>query len=107
MQSQQRPAGHGTGEENRRRREGGKEAVRPGNHLRRIRRPRFDPSQGVITSYSIHYTKLYDYNASGEQIGVEYRSSGKVTGISFDSGTAQLVLDNYVGVDVGSVVGVL
>ncbi len=47
------------------------------------------------------------YNASGEQIGVEYRSSGKVTGISFDSGTAQLVLDNYVGVDVGSVVGVL
>ena len=27
------------------------------------------------------------YNASGEQIGVEYRSSGKVTGISFDSGT--------------------
>ncbi|MCK9296865.1 MAG: flagellar hook assembly protein FlgD [Desulfobulbaceae bacterium] len=47
------------------------------------------------------------YNALGEQLDVDYRVSGKVTGVTFDSGTAQLKLDNFVGADVGSVVSVL
>lgn len=47
------------------------------------------------------------YNALGQQLDVDYRVSGKVTGITFDNGTAQLKLDNYVGADVGSVVSVL
>ncbi|MBU4295117.1 MAG: flagellar hook assembly protein FlgD [Desulfobulbaceae bacterium] len=47
------------------------------------------------------------YNALGEQLDVDYRVSGMVTGVTFDSGTAQLKLDNCVGADVGSVVSVL
>jgi flagellar basal-body rod modification protein FlgD len=47
------------------------------------------------------------YSALGEQLTVDYRASGKVTGITFDNGAAQLKLDNYVGIDVGSVVSVL
>jgi flagellar basal-body rod modification protein FlgD len=47
------------------------------------------------------------YNALGEQLDVDYRVSGMVTGVTFDSGAAQLKLDNWVGSDVGSVVSVL
>lgn len=47
------------------------------------------------------------YNALGEQLDVDYRVTGKVTGVTFDNGTAQLKLDNFVGADVGSVVSVL
>ena len=38
----------------------GAQPVGPGGHLRGAGGVRGDRAQGVITSYSIHYTKLYD-----------------------------------------------
>ena len=64
-------------------------------------------SQGETVDDGAYTYGVKAYNKLGEEIEVDYRSSGTVSGISFDSGTAQLILDNYVGVDVGSVVGVL
>ncbi|RJX30047.1 MAG: flagellar hook assembly protein FlgD [Desulfurivibrio sp.] len=47
------------------------------------------------------------YDALGQGIEVDYRVTGKVTGVTFDNGTAQLKLDKHVAADVGSVVSVL
>ncbi len=44
--------------------------------------------------------------SEGEQVGVEYQSSGTVTGIDFSSGTAMLTLDNAVPVEAGAIVSV-
>jgi flagellar basal-body rod modification protein FlgD len=46
------------------------------------------------------------YDIVGQEIGIDYQTVGKVTGLDFDSGKARLVLDNYIGADVGAVVGV-
>ena len=46
------------------------------------------------------------YDISGQEIGVEYQTVGKVTGLDFNSGKARLVMDNYISTDVGAVVGV-
>ncbi|MFH1218116.1 MAG: flagellar hook capping FlgD N-terminal domain-containing protein [Pseudomonadota bacterium] len=51
--------------------------------------------------------KVKGYNALGEQAEVDYRVSGKVTGITYEDGVAKLTLDNHVAAEVGSVVGVL
>lgn len=47
------------------------------------------------------------YNRVGEQVDVDYRALGKVTGVSFENGLALLNLDKYVAADVGSVMSVL
>lgn len=46
------------------------------------------------------------YDIAGQGIEVDYQTVGKVTGLDFDSGSAMLVLDNYVSTGVGAVVGV-
>ncbi len=45
-------------------------------------------------------------NSGGEQVGVEYQSSGTVTGIDYSSGTAMLTLDNAFAVQAGSIINV-
>lgn len=44
--------------------------------------------------------------ADGEEVGVEYTSTGTVTGLDFSTGEAILSIDNAVPADVGSVIGV-
>jgi flagellar basal-body rod modification protein FlgD len=51
--------------------------------------------------------KVKAYSALGEELEIDYRARGKVTGINFDNGVAMLKLNNHVGADVGSVVSVL
>ena len=46
------------------------------------------------------------YDITGQEIGIDYQTVGKVTGLDFDSGKARLVLDNYIDADVGAVIGV-
>lgn len=45
-------------------------------------------------------------NANGQQIEVEYRTSGKVTGLEFDSGRAILTVDNHISLSVSDVLTV-
>ncbi len=47
------------------------------------------------------------YDQAGQQLTVDYKSTGKVTGIDYETGTARLILDNYVPATVGSVIGVI
>ncbi len=47
------------------------------------------------------------FDGAGQEVDVDYRVSGKVTGLDFGTGAALLKLDNYVEADVGSVVSVL
>lgn len=51
--------------------------------------------------------KVKAYDQAGQQLGVDYKASGKVTGIDYETGTARLVLDHYVPADVGAVLGVI
>jgi len=46
------------------------------------------------------------YDIAGQEIGIDYQTVGKVTGLDFDGGKAQLILDNYIGADVSGVIGV-
>lgn len=46
------------------------------------------------------------YDVVGQGVEVDYQTVGKVTGLDFDSGSAMLILDNFVSADVGAVVGV-
>ena len=47
------------------------------------------------------------YDQAGQQLTVDYKSTGKVTGIDYETGTARLILDNHVPATVGSVIGVI
>ncbi len=47
------------------------------------------------------------YDQAGQQLAVDYKVSGMVTGIDYETGTARLVLDHHVPADVGAVVGVI
>lgn len=47
------------------------------------------------------------FSQDGQEIGSEYRSSGKVTGVDYETGTARLILDNYVPTEVAAVIGVI
>ncbi len=47
------------------------------------------------------------YDQAGQQIVADYKASGKVTGIDYESGTALLVLDHHVPTSVGAVAGVI
>ena len=50
---------------------------------------------------------LKAYNGSGQAIQAQYRSSGRVTGIHFESGQAMLAVDQYIESDVGNVISVV
>jgi len=59
--------------------------------------------QVVDGAYS-YVVKAYDQ--SDRQVDVNYRTTGKVTGVNFDGGTALLTLDEYIGAGVNEVVKV-
>ena len=59
--------------------------------------------QAADGAYSYRVDAL---NAVGEQIEVEYRTTGKVTGLEFDSGQAILTVDNHIDLDVGDIITV-
>ncbi|MBU0673557.1 MAG: flagellar hook assembly protein FlgD [Proteobacteria bacterium] len=46
-------------------------------------------------------------NLEGNAIGINYRTTGKVTGLSFDTGQALLTLDKYLTISVGDVLQVM
>lgn len=46
------------------------------------------------------------FNAGGQQIEVSYRTSGKVTGVEFSSGTATLTIDHHIGLSVSDIITV-
>lgn len=45
-------------------------------------------------------------NANGQQIEVEYRTSGRVTGLEFDSGQAILTVDDHISLSVSDILTV-
>lgn len=47
------------------------------------------------------------YDQAGQQLAIDYKASGKVTGVDYETGTAQLVLDHHVPATVGAVIGVI
>ncbi len=47
------------------------------------------------------------YDQSGQQLAVDYKTTGTVTGVDYETGTARLILDHHVPAEVGSVVGVI
>ena len=47
------------------------------------------------------------FTPDGQEVGVDYRASGKVTGVDYETGTARLVLDNFVPTEVAAVIGVI
>ncbi len=47
------------------------------------------------------------YSQNGQEIAAEYRTSGKVTGVDYETGSARLVLDNYIPAEVAAVIGVI
>ena len=46
------------------------------------------------------------YGLTGEEVEVEYRSTGKVTGVRFDDGVAHLTIDDYVEAGVDEIIKV-
>lgn len=65
-----------------------------------------DMQDEVVEDGAYYYT-ITAFNGVGDQVAVDYRAVGKVTGLSFEEGVALLNLDEYVAVDVGSVMSVL
>jgi flagellar basal-body rod modification protein FlgD len=47
------------------------------------------------------------FDQAGQQLTADYKTTGKVTGIDYETGTARLVLDHHVPADVGAVIGVI
>lgn len=47
------------------------------------------------------------YDQAGQQLSADYKTTGKVTGIDYETGTALLVLDQQVPVNVGAVISVI
>jgi len=46
------------------------------------------------------------YNASGQKVEVEYRTTGKVTGVEFNSGKATVQIDGHLSMNVGDIITV-
>ena len=62
--------------------------------------------QGTEMDDGLYYYEVSAYDANGEELSVDYRSTGTVTAISFDSGSAVLTLDDYINASVDMVVRV-
>lgn len=66
---------------------------------------------GKTSSGSVVPDGQYTYvvtatNALGQKVNVDYRSTGKVTGVKFDGTTAQVTVDNSVNMNVGDILTV-
>ena len=64
-------------------------------------------SGGEQVDDGLYGYKVKAMNELGVEVEVETRTTGKVTGVRFDSGRAELTLDNYVAIDVAQVVQVV
>ena len=62
---------------------------------------------GVDVDDGAYTFDIKAYTAGGQEVGVDYRAVGKVTGVDYASGTALLVLDHHVSAEVGAVLGVI
>jgi len=63
------------------------------------------PSGTVVPDGQYTY-KVTALNALGQQVAVDYRSTGKVTGVKFDGTTAQVTVDNSVTMNVADILTV-
>jgi flagellar basal-body rod modification protein FlgD len=64
-------------------------------------------SRGEQVADGAYSYKVEALNSFDNDVVVDYRIYGKVTGVSFEDGLALLTLDKYVAADVGSVMSVL
>jgi len=53
-----------------------------------------------------YYYEVTALDGAGEKVDVQYRSTGKVTGVSFEDGGATLTMDEYIGAGVADVIKV-
>lgn len=63
------------------------------------------PSGTVVPDGQYTY-KVTALNAMGQEVAVDYRSTGKVTGVKFDGGTAQVTVDGSVAMNVADILTV-
>jgi flagellar basal-body rod modification protein FlgD len=64
-------------------------------------------SAGTAVDDGLYLFVVSGVTADGAAADVEYRTTGRVTGLDYQSGSAVLTLDNAIPVDVGSVISVL
>lgn len=64
-------------------------------------------SQGNTVEDGAYAYAVRAFTALGEEVEVEQRINGTVTGINYDGGSAKLTLDHHVEAEVGSVIAVL
>ncbi len=62
---------------------------------------------GVDVDDGAYTFNIKAFTTAGQEVGVDYRAVGKVTGVDYETGTALLVLDNHVPAEVGAVLGVI
>ncbi|MBI5558225.1 MAG: flagellar hook assembly protein FlgD [Deltaproteobacteria bacterium] len=63
-------------------------------------------SGGTAVADGLYLFEVTGLTAEGEEVEVEYQTTGKVTGLDYQSGSAVLTLDNAIPVEVGSVLKV-
>ncbi|MBU0681563.1 MAG: flagellar hook assembly protein FlgD [Proteobacteria bacterium] len=63
--------------------------------------------QGNKVEDGLYVFDVKAYDQAGQQLTADYKATGKVTGIDYETGSAMLVLDHYVPVNVGAVVSVI
>jgi len=66
-----------------------------------------EDSRGNKMEDGLYVFTVEALSETGQKIDVESRMIGKVTGIQFDSGKAELTLDNHIALDVGQVTQVM
>ena len=53
-----------------------------------------------------YYYEVKALDANGQKVDVEYRTTGKVTGLQFDSGQATVTVDKHINLKVGDIITV-
>lgn len=54
-----------------------------------------------------YFYRVDALNSAGQQVEVDYRTTGHVTGVQFDSGHAVLTIDKHINIDVNDVLKVM
>ncbi len=63
-------------------------------------------TKGEIVKDGAYRYEVQAYDAAGQEVAVEYRSTGKVTGVDFNSGVATVQVDGHVNMSVGDIITV-
>ena len=63
--------------------------------------------RGEVVADGAYFYKLNALNSSGQEIDVEYRATGHVTGVDYSSGKAMLTIDNQIEASVAEVLKVM